>query len=926
MQNPIQTNAAAAPPPQGFFCPALAVGTRTACFLNDQGEIQELPFSKARRLVESTTPLLVCHIPYTRQKTGARHLHAYDLLELYAFVHPVQFTAPTPNGIAKSLGIEPSADPLDTPMTMIECVSALLSDLTKKDNKEKLIELAETMGLNGKGWAWTPYVLEALGEKYDPAVIHNSSRARLNVWSDLPEWAESPPPPPPSLHKITGEETRARLENILLTHPTAELRPEQANYATRLAEGFDPLTEPEHPHVVLAEAGTGIGKTLGYLAPALVWSEKNEGSVWISTYTKNLQRQIGGELERLYPDKDLRDKKITTRKGRENYLCLLNFEDLAASIATTRSIGSAIAAGLMARWIMETEDGDLTGAGFHGWLPGLMGNGTTLALADRRGECIFSACDHYHKCFSERAVRKSQRTPIVIANHAIVMIKAAHHDEDLSRHIIFDEGHHIFDAADSTFCAELTGVEMHDLRRWLVGPEGGRKSRARGLKKRLADLIENDQASMKLMEDVIHKANFLPLYDWLARSQQNNPHGCAEEFLIKVAKQVNTRAEARNGPYSLETPVAPLLPETIPQAELLHDHLKSLRQPMQRLSARLRQKLSEETDTLSADTRKRLDAVAASLDRRLNTMVTPWIDLLTNILDESAPEHFVDWMEIDRSEKTIYDIGVHRHYVDPAKPLAASLKPHINSLIVTSATLRDGYSEDWESAESMSGAKYLDDAPIRFSIPSPYRYAEQTRIYIATDIGKEDINQLASAYRELFQASSGGALGIFTSIARLRSVHQRIEQPLGESGLQLYAQHVDGIDTGTLVDMFREDTNSCLLGTDAVRDGVDVPGESLRMIVFDRVPWPRRTILQKERRKAMGNGDFDDRQTRLKLKQAYGRLVRTATDRGVFVMLDNATPTRLLDAFPEGVKVERMGIADIIKKSSEFLKQPTSFS
>jgi ATP-dependent DNA helicase DinG len=120
--------------------------------------------------------------------------------------------------------------------------------------------------------------------------------------------------------------------------------------------------------------------------------------------------------------------------------------------------------------------------------------------------------------------------------------------------------------------------------------------------------------------------------------------------------------------------------------------------------------------------------------------------------------------------------------------------------------------------------------------------------------------------------------------------------------------------------MFREDTHSCLLGTDAVRDGVDVPGESLRLIAFDRVPWPRATILQRERRKLFGGSAYDDRLTRLKLKQAYGRLVRTATDKGVFVMLDSAMPSRLLNAFPEGVKIERLGIAEAIEKSREFLK------
>ena len=173
--------------------------------------------------------------------------------------------------------------------------------------------------------------------------------------------------------------------------------------------------------MVVAEAGTGVGKTLGYLTPASLWADKNQGSVWISTYTKNLQRQIEGELARIYPDPDIRASKVAVRKGRENYLCLLNFEDVAASAGLAKQINTAIAAGLMARWIMSTRDGDLTGTDFAGWLPGLLGRANTSGLADQRGECIYSACDHYRRCFVERAVRKAKHTPLVIANHAVIM-------------------------------------------------------------------------------------------------------------------------------------------------------------------------------------------------------------------------------------------------------------------------------------------------------------------------------------------------------------------------------------------------------------------------------------------------------------------------------------------------------------------------
>ncbi len=207
----------------------------------------------------------------------------------------------------------------------------------------------------------------------------------------------------------------------------------------------------------------------------------------------------------------------------------------------------------------------------------------------------------------------------------------------------------------------------------------------------------------------------------------------------------------------------------------------------------------------------------------------------------------------------------------------------------------------------------------RASVPSPFDYPRQTRVLVVKDVRGGDVSQLAAAYRALFVASGGGALGLFTAISRLKAVHARIASAMEEEGLPLYAQHVDGLDTGTLVDIFRAEEDACLLGTDAVRDGVDVPGRSLRLIVFDRVPWPRPDILHRARKAEFGGAAYDDMLTRLRLKQAFGRLVRRADDTGVFVLLDSRLPSRLCGAFPPGVEVQRIGLAEAVQITREFL-------
>ena len=188
---------------------------------------------------------------------------------------------------------------------------------------------------------------------------------------------------------------------------------------------------------------------------------------------------------------------------------------------------------------------------------------------------------------------------------------------------------------------------------------------------------------------------------------------------------------------------------------------------------------------------------------------------------------------------------------------------------------------------------------------------------IVTDVKRGDLPGLAGAYARLIEASDGGVLGLFTAIRRLRAVHGRIADRLAREGLPLYAQHVDPIDTGTLVDIFRDDPRASLLGTDALRDGVDVPGQSLRCVVMEAVPWPRPDILHKARRVAAqeqhgGGGAYDDRIIRARLAQAFGRLIRGREDTGHFIVLSAAFPSRLLSAFPPGTVVRRLTLEDAL--------------
>jgi ATP-dependent DNA helicase DinG len=769
------------------------------------------------------------------------------------------------------------------------------------------------------------------------------SSEALRVWKRLPEWEDSAPLPPPGSRPVGEAEARSRLADMLGPH--AEQRPGQADYAGAASAAFAPREVRGDPRLVLAEAGTGTGKTLGYLAPASLWAEKNHGGVWISTFTRHLQRQIDGELARLFPDPSERHKRVVVRKGRENYLCLLNLEDALVPATSGLAPASLIPLGLITRWALVTDDGDIQGGDLPGWMSELFGGPTVLGLADRRGECIHAACPHWRRCFVEHTIRRARTAQLVVANHALVMTQAAWgglDDSVVPSRYVFDEGHHVFDAADSAFAAELSGLETAEMRRWLLGAEGGR-SRARGLRRRIEELAAARPPLETPLDAALQAARALPAPGWHGRIGSEHPEvggldagrpNPTEAFLRLARHQLMARAARDDSGWgALECDVFPLGPEVGEAAVRLARALARIAGPIATLRERLLGRLDEEADDMDAATRNRIEAAGRSLNRRVLAPLSAWQTMLHSLTEPQADAgdrpHQVLFLRLDRLEGgREIDIGLHRHWLDPTIPFVTTLATPAQGLLVTSATLRDAGDADpetaWESAEARVGASHLPSPAIRAAVASPFDYATQTRAFVVTDVNGGDIAQLAAAYRALFIAAGGGALGLFTAIRRLQAVHGRIAPELEAAGIPLYAQHVDAMGNATLVDIFRAEEESCLLGTDAMRDGVDVPGRALRLVVFEKVPWPRPDILHRERRIHLSAGDpkgYDDRIARLRLRQAFGRLIRRATDRGVFVLLDRQTPSRLLSAFPAGVAVRRVGLAEAVRRTQAFLTE-----
>ncbi len=868
---------------------------------------------------------LICHRKWSEARLQLELPKAVDVLELFAFVRPAQFCLPTPAGLAARLGLAIPVSAEDKALTIFHAAQKLIDELAEQPDKvkERLAQLADMMGRGG--WLWTGPVMAGLGVVSGPDGPPDGRNAA--IWVDLDEIDETPPRGEPGIASIMPDASRKRLQDML--GQTAEARKSQSDYAAALASVFASPDSSSGPVLLLAEAGTGTGKTLGYLAPATLWAEANKAAVWVSTYTRNLQHQIADELSRLHDRSETGEKKVVIRKGRENYLCLLNLDEALSHLPGQPA--DAVALGLMARWASASPDGDLTGGSFPAWLIDLIGTRASLGLADRRGECIHSSCLHYHKCFVEKSIRTARQADIVIANHALVMVQATlggMEDKFSPTRYIFDEGHNVFDAADSVFSAALTAGETSELRHWVRGAEDGRRGRARGLEKRLAELFAGDESALAALDEASEAARILPGTGWRKRLNDASPAGPAEVFFAAVREAVYARVASTDSLYDLQAELYPAPEAVIRTGLAFKDSLAQLSHPLMRLAKYLRSLLDDEAEHLDSQTRIRIEGAARGLMRRASGPVDAWLIMLDD-LTGSGRDGFVDWMQIERRDSKDVDLGLLRHWLDPTVPFSQQVLNSAHGIAITSATLKDETSQPddeednrgWSTAKLVSGADHIDQPALLSEHSSPFDYARQARIFLVNDVGRDRPEGVAAAMAALMVAADGGALGLFTSIRRLRATWPDLAKRLTEANIPLYAQHMDRMNLQTLLQLFREDRRSALIGTDAVRDGVDVPGDALRMMIYERVPWPRPDMLFRARAAWQGRDAWTDRITRMKLRQAFGRLIRRADDKGVFVMLDSRMPTRLTTAFPKDIEIVRCGLAEVIAETKNFLSE-----
>jgi ATP-dependent DNA helicase DinG len=652
------------------------------------------------------------------------------------------------------------------------------------------------------------------------------------------------------------------------TLPRYEDRPSQRAMAAAVVRRYN------DGGIALLEAGTGVGKSLGYLVPALRWAAANGERTIVSTNTINLQEQlVGKDLPFLAETLDDQPVRFALLKGWRNYVCLQRLEHASGSAGGLFEDGVAAEIDGLRTWAARTTDGSLSD------LPTPPRPEAWDEVAAEADLCGRLKCPHFDKCFVFRARKVAAQADVIVVNHHLLLSDLAVRRVQQNwgdaavlpayRRLVIDEGHHLEEAAAAHLGSSVT---RRGLQRLLTRLDRrGGKGLLNALVLRLSsqrDLMST--ASLDLVQSRLTPAvnaardKGALVFDLLDTMMQESG-----ELMLRLTDDFTSHPVWGAG-------LRAALDDLLGEIEMLHEGLRLVRERM-------------ETDE------ERRDAVAPLLSeirgvaRRLEGIGDGLVRALRPAPEAGAS---VRWIEVRGRERNVAATSVP---LDIAPILREDLWHRVDSAVVTSATLATD-----ERFRFLAERLGLDESalePDTKIFPSPFDYPRQAILAIPTDLPAPNADgpgHFAGVVRivlELAEASDGGLFVLFTSHRDVRGMAAELRARGADRRWPLLVHGEDGRDL--LLRRFRESGRAVLLGTASFWEGVDVAGEALRGLVLAklpfRVPTEPLTAAHCEAIVARGGDAFSEYMlphAALRLKQGFGRLIRSRTDRGVIVLCD----------------------------------------
>ena len=650
--------------------------------------------------------------------------------------------------------------------------------------------------------------------------------------------------------------------------------------------------------VALLEAGTGVGKSLGYLVPALRWAAANGERTIVSTNTITLQEQLVAKdlpfLQRALGDQPVR---FALLKGWRNYLCLQRLEQATGAGAALFEDGLTGDLTAIAAWAARTTDGSLAD------LPTTPRSEVWDEVAAEPDLCGRLKCSFYDKCFLFKARKEAAQADVVVVNHHLLLSDVAvrrisQNWDDAAvlpayKRLVIDEGHHLEDAAAAHLGASVT-------RRALSRLFARLERRGKGLLPAL-------DARLRGWNDLLSTASLDLLQERLVPSAATARDRSLLLFELLTVMMAEENVNVwRLTPEFEQHPawkggVGNTLDELLKEIAALGDGLRLIRERLES-----DEKKSEELAPLLGEVR--------GVSRRLANAG----DALARALRTPPPgEPVVRWIEMTGKPGPERNLALHCVPLDLAPVLRDDLFGRVESAIVTSATLAtdDGFG----FLEQRLGIDTLDMPRTTEVFPSPFDYPNQALLVVPNDLPapNEDprahLLAVGEQLRDLMVASDGGLFALFTSHRDLREMATQLRQAGYDARWPLLVHGEEPRDV--LLQRFRDSGRAVLLGTATFWEGVDVPGDALRGLLIAKLPFrvPSEPMVaaQCEAIEARGGnafGEFMLPHASLRLKQGFGRLIRTATDRGVVVLSDPRVLSKrygreLLDGLPPARRI-----------------------
>ena len=648
-------------------------------------------------------------------------------------------------------------------------------------------------------------------------------------------------------------------------HPHYEHRPQQLEMAVAVAETLN------QESLLLTEAGTGTGKSMAYLVPAVLWSVQNQKRVVVSTHTINLQEQLWFKDIPMLKQMLGRTFRAALFKGRQNYLCFSRWTEVL-SVADSQNRREALFYSRVLVWLAKTQTGDrseinLNGAEYDYW----------SKISADSDSCRGNQCRWFQRfCFVSRAKKIAENSDLIIINHSLLCSDLQAGNRILPSYgpLIIDEAHHLESVATDHFGYLIS---ESTIKHWLNSSEK--------LAQKLSQIPAVDESSTwdqliytvrKAIEDTRQSAkvffNLLKTERCLADFSEHLP----ELAQKNVAGNCVKRMYKENDPYE---------PDRSMEEENLLTSSKILLAGLRKIMMRL--------EIWAAQYEKWVKiAKTLSLHLNLGTQLFTGIDFILSHKDQN----FVYWMEKNSFQNNSY-VTLRAVPIDTGQLLYEKLFASPKAVILTSATLAISGSFDY--FKERTGLHLYTEKIRQLQIDSPFNYGKQAKLFLTSDLPNQNEvpeqfyhTELANIIEKLVNVSQGKTLVLFTSHHSLKQTYLRLKPVFEEMEILLLGHNIDG-SRSALIEEFIRNQKAVLFGTASFWEGIDIPGESLSSVIIVKLPFwsPSIPIIEARLENMVKQGknsfwEFSLPQAVIRFKQGFGRLIRSSRDHGAVIVLD----------------------------------------